>query len=225
MNPRVAIVLFNLGGPDSLAAVRPFLFNLFSDPDIFRLPLAWLTQKPFAALVSRRRAAEASHGYAAIGGASPLLANTRKQAGALSQALRADGDFEVHICMRYWHPRAAEVVAKLKTDGIGRVLLLPLYPHYSRTTTGSSRNEFERECARQHYRPAMTLVHEWYDQADYLAGIVETLREQAAQFPEPDPARIELLFSAHGLPQKIVAAGDPYEKQIRASSGFTRRLC
>lgn len=217
MNPRVAIVLFNLGGPDSLAAVRPFLFNLFSDPDIFRLPLAWLTQKPFAALVSRRRAPEASHGYAAIGGASPLLANTRKQAAALAQALRVDGDFEVHVCMRYWHPRAAEVVARLKASGISRVLLLPLYPHYSLTTTGSSRNEFERECARQHYRPATALVHEWYHQPDYLAGIVETLRAQATQFPDPDPAHIELLFSAHGLPQKIVTAGDPYEQQIRAT--------
>jgi ferrochelatase len=215
MKNRIAVVLFNLGGPDSLAAVQPFLFNLFSDPDIFRLPLAGLTQKPFAALLSRRRAPEATLGYAAIGGASPLLANTRRQADSLAQALQADGEFTVHICMRYWHPRAAEVVARLKADGVARVVLLPLYPQYSRTTTGSSVNEFERECECQHYRPARTLVREWYDQPDYIEAIVQTLHQQAAQFP--DPTRIELLFSAHGLPQKIVAAGDPYEQQIRAT--------
>src|SRR5262245_61817477 len=108
MTDRIAIVLFNLGGPDSLAAVRPFLFNLFSDPDIFRLPLSALTQKPFAALVSWRRAPEAAKGYAAIGGASPLLANTRAQADALARALRQDGNFDVYVCMRYWHPRATD---------------------------------------------------------------------------------------------------------------------
>src|SRR6185436_7533724 len=138
---RIAVVLFNLGGPDSLSAVRPFLFNLFSDPDIFRLPLARLTQKPFAALVSRRRTPEAEKGYTAIGGASPLLANSRRQAEALLHALSSDGDFDVHVCMRYWHPRASEVVAELKASGISRVVLLPLYPQYSITTTGSSFNE------------------------------------------------------------------------------------
>jgi ferrochelatase len=219
---RVAIVLFNLGGPDSLAAVRPFLFNLFSDPDIFRLPLPWLTQKPFAALVSRRRTEEAARGYAAIGGASPLLRNTERQARALEQALANDGDFEIHICMRYWHPRAAEVVERLKARGIQRVVLLPLYPHFSLATSGSSFNEFQRECALRDYRPQLSFVREWYDQSDYLDAIAQSLREQAKQFPDPDPARIELLFSAHGLPKKIVAAGDPYETQICASVDAVR---
>jgi ferrochelatase len=214
---RTAVVLFNLGGPDSLSAVRPFLFNLFSDPDIFRLPLPWLTQKPFAALISRRRAPEAAHGYAAIGGASPLLANTRRQADALSQLLRPDSDAEVHICMRYWHPRADEVVERLRTGGIDRVLLLPLYPHYSRTTTGSSYNEFMHECRRQRYEPRVYLVRDWYDQADYLEGIKQTLEHEIRAFPDPRPESVELLFSAHGLPQKIVDAGDPYETQIRAT--------
>lgn len=217
MTNRVAVVLFNLGGPDSLATVRPFLFNLFSDPDIFQLPLGALTQKPFAALVSWRRAPEAAIGYAAIGGASPLLANTRTQADALARALMQDGNFSVHVCMRYWRPRAASVVEQLKAQGISRVVLLPLYPQYSITTTGSSYNEFQRECKRQNYYPAISLVREWFDQPDYLDGIVTTLREQAALFPDPDPANIDVLFSAHGLPQKIVDAGDPYEKQIRAT--------
>lgn len=217
MKDRVAVVLFNLGGPDSLAAVQPFLFNLFSDPDIFRLPLRSLTQKLFAAIVSRRRAPEAAKGYAAIGGASPLLANTHKQAEALARALAGDGDFDVRVCMRYWHPRATEVVAQLKSQGVSRLVLLPLYPQYSMTTSGSSYNEFRRECARQDFRPTVSLVREWYDQPDYLGGIAETLRQEAARFPNPDPSNIEVLFSAHGLPRKIVDAGDPYERQIRAT--------
>lgn len=222
MTHRISVVLFNLGGPDSLEAVQPFLYNLFSDPDIFRLPLARLTQKPFATWVSRRRAPEAAKGYAAIGGASPLLANTDKQAAALARALATNGDFDVHVCMRYWNPRAASVVAALKAAQPSRVVLLPLYPHYSRTTTGSSFAEFQRECERQHYRPTLSFVREWYAQPDYIDGIVQTIHKQAAHFPNPDPSAIELLFSAHGLPQKIVDAGDPYETQIRGTFDAVR---
>jgi ferrochelatase len=214
---RVAVVLFNLGGPDSPDALRPFLFNLFSDPDIFRLPMGWLTQKPFASLVSRRRAPEAAHGYAAIGGASPLLANTRKQADALARTLEKDGNFEIHICMRYWHPRARAVVQQLKASGISRVILLPLYPQYSSTTSGSSYNEFQRECDRAHYRPQVSFVRQWYDQPDYLQAITDCLRREITHFPDPDPSKIEVLFSAHGLPRKLVEAGDPYETHIRAT--------
>lgn len=215
MSDRTAVVLCNLGGPDSLEAVRPFLFNLFSDPDIFRLPLGFLTQRPFASLISRRRTPEAAKGYAAIGGKSPILEYTRAQAGALERAL--NGDFDVHVCMRYWHPLTDEVVSALKQKNYSRVILLPLYPQYSITTTGSSYNEFMRQCQRQDYHPAVTLVREWYDNPDYQGAIVETLSAEAKKFPDPDPARIELLFSAHGLPQKIVNQGDPYERQIRAT--------
>lgn len=222
MKDRIAVVLFNLGGPDSLAAVRPFLFNLFSDPDIFRLPLGFLTQKPFAALLSWRRTPEASHGYAAIGGSSPLLANTQHQAEALTRALAADGNFEIYICMRYWHPRASAVIERLKSRDIKRVILLPLYPQYSLTTTGSSYNEFQRECARRKYFPEISLIREWHDQPDYLDGIAQTLREEASRFPNPDPQNIEVLFSAHGLPKKIVDGGDPYEQQVRATFNAVR---
>ena len=212
---RRAVVLFNLGGPDSLAAVRPFLYNLFADPDIISLPLGGLLQKPFARMVSTRRAAEAAHGYAAIGGQSPLLANTRAQAGALQQAL---GDEAwVTIAMRYWHPRAEAAVADLKARGITRAVLLPLYPHYSRTTTGSSANDFACAYRAADYQPLTALVHHWYDQPDYLAGIVESLRAALAALPNPDPAATQVLFSAHGLPQKVMAGGDPYERHIRAT--------
>jgi len=215
MSERIAVVLCNLGGPDSLESVRPFLFNLFSDPDIFRLPLGFLTQRPFAALIARRRAPAAAKGYAAIGGKSPILKFTRAQAEALKRGL---GDsFDVHVCMRYWHPLTGEVVTMLKNRNYRRVILLPLYPQYSITTSGSAYNEFIRQCERQHYRPEVTLVRQWYDQPDYLGAIVEMLRAEAQKFPDPDPQRIELLFSAHGLPRKIVDQGDPYERQIRTT--------
>lgn len=222
MKKQTAVVLFNLGGPDSLAAVEGFLYNLFSDPDIFNLPLGFLTQKPFARLISRRRAPEASVGYAALGGKSPLLENTQKQAAALQQALDAAGDYKVIICMRYWHPLTDAVVAAMKVQGFERVILLPLYPQYSRTTTGSSYNAFMRECERQHYHPHISHIRQWYDLKGYQQAIVEDIRAAAAALTDPDPAQMELLFSAHGLPQKIVDAGDPYEEQIRATYGALR---
>ncbi len=221
---RTAVVLFNLGGPDSLQAVQPFLYNLFSDPDIFRLPLAWLTQKPFARLLSRRRAPEAAKGYEAMGGKSPLLEHTRDQAQALERALREHGEFDVHICMRYWHPLADEVVTALQGETYGRVILLPLYPQYSRTTTGSSYNDFMRACRHAGYHPDVHLIEHWYQQPGYHQAIADSIRAAAAGLPDSDPGSIELLFSAHGLPQKIVDAGDPYEQHIRATVASVKRL-
>ena len=217
MENRNAVVLFNLGGPDSLQSVRPFLFNLFSDPDIFKFPLSFLTQKVFAWFIARRRTPEAAKGYAAIGGKSPLLENTQEQAIALQLAFAEDGEFDVYVCMRYWHPLSREVVADLKAKGYSRVILLPLYPQYSLTTSGSSYNAFLRACQRQNYQPETVFIEQWYDQPHYQDAIVESLKAEAEKFPDPDPNHIELLFSAHGLPQKFIDAGDPYEKQIRAT--------
>jgi ferrochelatase len=233
MQTRTAVVLLNLGGPDSLDAVEPFLFNLFSDPDIIQLPLGFLLQKPVARLIARRRTPEARHNYAAIGGSSPLLDNTRRQATALETALRGAGQYEVLVCMRYWHPLTDAVVAELKARNHQRVLLLPLYPQYSRTTTGSSVKEFQRACARAGYAPNVRLVRDWPTQADYLAGIAESIVAEARRFPDRDPAGTELLFSAHGLPKKLVAQGDPYQREVeatyealRARLGFPRTtLC
>ena len=222
MTKKTAVVLFNLGGPDSLQAVEGFLYNLFSDPDIFNLPLGFITQKPFARLISRRRAPAASIGYAALGGKSPLLENTQKQAQALEQSLAAHGAYDVIVCMRYWHPLTRAVVADMKTQSYEKVLLLPLYPQYSRTTSGSSYNEFMRECTRQHYQPDITFIHHWYELEDYQQAIADDIRAIAAQLPDPDPAHLSLLFSAHGLPQKIVDAGDLYEQHIRATYDAVR---
>jgi ferrochelatase len=233
MSSPTAVVLFNLGGPDALTAVEPFLYNLFRDPAIFRLPLARLTQRPLARWIARRRAPAARAAYAAIGGRSPLLEHTRRQAEALARALAPHGAFEVEICMRYWHPLTAATVERLKARGIERCVLLPLYPQYSDTTTGSSYDEFRRECMRQNYQPRMRLIRHWYDDPDYQQAVAEGIGAAAARLPDPDPARIELLFSAHGLPQKLVAAGDPYRREIeatyealRARLGFPRTtLC
>ena len=207
----------NLGGPNSLAAVRPFLYKLFSDPDIFQFPLGRIGQKIMATLIARRRAPTARANYAAIGGKSPILANTDRQARALQAELDKTGAYKVFICMRYWDPMSAEVVQQLKQQEYQRVILLPLYPQYSKTTTGSSYNDFIRSCQRVDYSPEVHLIESWYQEPGYLDTIVESIQATAREFPELGPDRIHLLFSAHGLPKKLVAAGDPYEQQIRAT--------
>lgn len=224
MGKPTAVVLFNLGGPDSLEAVEPFLFNLFSDPDIFKFPLGFITQKWFARLISRRRAPQASVGYRAIGGKSPLLESTNAQAEALRQALTDEGDYEIFVCMRYWHPMADAIVTALKQKGIDDVILLPLYPQYSMTTTGSSYNDFQRACRRQDYQPKTTLIKQWYQKAAYHQAIASSIRKEAEKLPDSSPENIELLFSAHGLPQKIIDQGDPYEKHIRATFEAIREI-
>ncbi len=217
MENQTAVVLFNLGGPLSLQSVEGFLFNLFSDPDIFKIPFGFAAQKVFAFIFTKRRLREARISYAAIGGRSPLLENTEKQAAALRQALSGEGRCDVYVCMRYWHPLTEQVVADLKRMQYSRVILLPLYPQYSTTTTGSSYNEFLRQCERQRYRPHITLIKHWHEQEDYQQAVVESIQRQAEKFSRSDPAEISLLFSAHGLPQKIVNAGDPYEQHITAT--------
>ncbi len=217
MTTRIAVVLCNLGGPDSLQAVRPFLYNLFSDPAILDVPLGALARKPLAWLIAKRRTPTAAKGYAVLGGKSPLLENTQRQAAALAGALAGDGEFDVHVCMRYWHPRAAEVVAMLKQAGYARVVLLPLYPQFSRTTTGSSHREFLRECERARFAPRIDVIREWHDAPQYLDAVADSLRRELARFPDPDPAHTEVLLSAHGLPRKLADAGDPYETQVRAT--------
>ncbi|KPK10420.1 MAG: hypothetical protein AMJ68_09240 [Acidithiobacillales bacterium SG8_45] len=223
MAKHTAVVLFNLGGPDSLEAVEPFLFNLFSDPDIFKLPLGFITQKPFARLISRRRAPEASKGYEAMGGKSPIGDYTRAQADALSTALKDAGDYQVFVCMRYWHPMSEEVVQQLKQEGFEQVILLPLYPQYSTTTSGSSYNDFVRACRRASYNPTLRFIEKWYDEPRYQETIADAIRQEAGKLPDPDPEKIELLFSAHGLPQKIVKRGDPYQQQIEATYEAVRK--
>jgi ferrochelatase len=208
-----AVVLFNLGGPDSLASVEPFLFNLFSDPDIIRLPrpLRFL-QRTIASGISRRRGPESRHNYERIGGKSPLLENTKKQAAALEKALGAG--YQVFIAMRYWEPLAPETVAALKAANPEAVYLLPLYPQYSISTTASSLNDFDAAAKAAGVAFNTKRINEWYDRPGYAEIIASCIRPALAG---RDPATTHLLFSAHGVPVSYVTKyGDPYQKQVEA---------
>ncbi|MBI1206180.1 MAG: ferrochelatase [Azospirillum sp.] len=206
---RTAVVLFNLGGPDSLAAVRPFLFNLFNDPAIIRLPRLprWL----LAQLISGRRAPIAREIYAQIGGASPLLANTLDQAVALKQALVAAGEVEVFIAMRYWHPMAEDTAAAVAAFAPDRVLLLPLYPQWSTTTTASSLAAWRTAARRAGITAPSSVVCCYPTNSgliDAMAALIKPELDVASAYGRP-----RLLLSAHGLPKRVVAAGDPYQWQ------------
>lgn len=197
---KTAVVLFNLGGPDSLDAVEPFLFNLFFDPAIIRLP------KPqrflVAKLISSRRAPKTKEIYKFIGNKSLLLELTEAQGNALKQSLnqQENGEFEVFVAMRYWHPRAKEVVEKIKKFSPQKIILLPLYPQFSTTTSQSSIQEFQVELKRQQLNcDVVTIGCYPYEQA-LIDAHVELLLETQQKIPAQQPYRI--LFSAHGLPKK-----------------------
>ncbi len=210
---RLAVVLFNLGGPDSPEAVQPFLFNLFRDPAIIGLPnpLRWLV----ARMISRRRAPVAREIYAQIGGKSPLLEFTRQQSAALQQALRDDGAdvVEVFVAMRYWHPLATETARAVKRFEPDRVVLLPLYPQYSTTTTGSSIDDWRRAAAGAGLTMPTSTVCCYPTEAGFIAAHAR-LVGQAWAAATAGGAKARILFSAHGLPRKVVARGDPYRGQI-----------
>jgi ferrochelatase len=216
---RRAVVLFNLGGPDRPEAVRPFLFNLFNDPAIISLPqpLRYLV----ARLISGRRAATAAEIYGKIGGGSPLLANTRAQAQALEASL--GGDTRVFVAMRYWHPMAAETAAAVRDFGPDQVILLPLYPQFSTTTTGSSHADWTR-AARAVGLDAPTKTVCCYPTArGFVAALVELIRPMLAEARKVGRPRV--LFSAHGLPKKVVRGGDPYQWQVeRTAAAILREL-
>lgn len=210
--PKLAVVLFNLGGPDSLAAVRPFLFNLFRDPAIIQLPA--IARYPLAALISTTRSKTAQANYALMGGRSPLLPETQAQAKALEAELTAQGhDARVFIAMRYWKPFADETAKAVAAFAPDEIVLLPLYPQYSTTTTGSSVKDWRRA----YEGPGRTRTVCCYPDAEGLAAAhAAEVRKVWAAAGSPDNVR--LLFSAHGLPQQVIDAGDPYQAQIEATA-------
>ncbi len=215
---KTAVVLFNLGGPDSLPAVRPFLFSLFNDPAIIGapLPIRWL----LAQFISRRRASAARAIYREMGGASPLLPNTQAQANALEAELNRDNEtadgYKTFIAMRYWHPRVTEAVSAVQAYRPDRIVLLPLYPQYSSTTTGSSLRDWHAAAARAGLTVPSAAVC-CYPQQDGLIGeMAARLRPHIAAARAKGPVR--LLLSAHGLPKQIVARGDPYQWQVEQTA-------
>ena len=208
------VALLQLGGPDSPAAVEPFLYNLFCDPDIIDLPLAFLFRKPLARLISSRRAPKVQEYYRHIGGKSPILRLTERQARALERALGSPVPVRVGIAMRYWHPLTHSTVRQFKAEGLKRVVLLPLYPQYSKSTTGSSVNEWRRVASAEGYHPEVRIVEEYCEHPDYIAAIVRNVRIALNRVPGTARGAVHLVFSAHGTPMSLVRAGDPYQRQV-----------
>jgi ferrochelatase len=212
---RVGVLLLNLGGPDQLEDVRPFLFNLFSDPEIIRLPFPWL-QKPLAWLISTTRARRSQENYRQIGGGSPLRRITEEQAQALQQALHHRGqETQVYIGMRYWYPFTEEAIARIKRDGIDQLVILPLYPQFSISTSGSSFRLLEQLWNEDPTLQKIehTIVPSWYDSPGYLRAMAQLIEQELDQFANPDA--VHIFFSAHGVPLSYVEeGGDPYQHEI-----------
>lgn len=209
---KIGVVLFQLGGPDSLDAIEPFLYNLFCDPDIIDFPFARIARQPLARLISTTRARHVRHHYAEIGGRSPILEFTRRQARALEAELQRDYDARVVVAMRYWHPFTTEAIRELEAHAPEEVVLLPLYPQYSRTTTGSSLNEWKRAFQPNGWNPRVHALHDFHADAGYICAQVDAIRESLAAFD--NPAEVDMVFSAHSVPAAVIEAGDPYQRQI-----------
>jgi ferrochelatase len=210
-NRRTGVVLFQLGGPDSPEAIEPFLYNLFCDPDIIDFPFARIGRKPLAKLISVARARKVQHHYQAIGGCSPIRRLTERQARALEKRLCSEGlDARCFVAMRYWHPFTEEAVAALEASQCDEIVLLPLYPQYSRTTTGSSLNEWDRRFSAA--GPQVHSIREFYRNGLYVDALTERVEDALARFPDPDD--VILVFSAHSVPIAVIEQGDPYQRQI-----------
>lgn len=218
MAQKVAVILFNLGGPDKPDSIQPFLFNLFNDPAIIGAPgpIRWL----LAQYISAKRAPVAKQIYAQIGGKSPLYDLTRQQAAALQSALNQNGagrEYRCFIAMRYWHPFTGQAMAEARAWGATQVVLLPLYPQYSSATSGSSIKEWNAVAARTGFKVPTATVCCYPTEPGFVATQAELLArslERAATVTN----NIRVLFSAHGLPKSVIDKGDPYQSQIEAGA-------
>ncbi|WP_353930320.1 ferrochelatase [Okeanomitos corallinicola TIOX110] len=212
---RVGVLLLNLGGPDKLEDVGPFLYNLFSDPEIIRLPFRWM-QKPLAWFIATRREKTSQENYKHIGGGSPLRRITEEQGDALKAKLEEMGKAaDIYVGMRYWHPYTEEAIAQLAEDKIDKLVILPLYPQFSISTSGSSFRLLEKLWQETPKLQPLeyTVIPSWYKQPGYLQAMAELIIEQLNKFPHPDQAHI--FFSAHGVPKSyVIEAGDPYQQEI-----------
>ena len=210
---RVGIVLFQLGGPDSLEAVERFLLNLFLDPDIIPLGPLGILRRPIAKLISSRRAPHVAEKYAEIGRRSPIGALTERQRVRLRDALAHYIDPVIVTAMRYWHPLTSEAADALRKVGpLDQIVLLPLYPHYSYATTLSSLKEWRRVYGEADGGPPVRTIDHFYDHPLYIRALVQRIGSMLRQFA--DSSKIHLIFSAHGLPMSLVEKGDPYPEQI-----------
>ncbi len=213
---KLAVVLFNLGGPDRPEAIRPFLLNLFRDPAILRVP--FFVRPLLARIIATARVKPATENYAILGGKSPLLELTREQAAALETALSGPGlEARCFIAMRYWHPFSLQAAKDLRDWGADEVFLLPLYPHFSTTTTGSSLAAWRDAAAQVGLARPVTTLCCWFNDEAYVAATADIVRRALAAARREASAPLRILFSAHGLPETIVRKGDPYQFQIEST--------
>ena len=219
---KTAVVLFNLGGPDCPEAVEPFLRNLFTDPAIISLP--WLVRQPLGRLIAKRRAPIAREIYEKIGGRSPIVEETQAQARALEQALAAQGlEAKAFIAMRCWHPFSDGAALAVKQWGAEKIVLLPLYPQYSTTTTASSLKDWDRAAKKVGLNVPTTQVCCYPDAPGFIEALADSIRETWAKTKQG--TRYRLLLSAHGLPERVVAKGDPYQWQVeRTATALVEKL-
>jgi ferrochelatase len=217
---KYAVVLMNLGGPDSLENVRQFLENLFSDPDIFKIPIY---QKQIAKIISKVRAPKIIEEYKLIGGKSPIIYWTERQKFLLETKLNEKEHlFDVFIAMRYWHPRSVEVCSKLDSNLYNKIILFPLYPQYSYTTVRSSVNEWHRYY--QGDKDKLIYIHDFYRNKNYLRALNEKIDLALDKFKVPDKSKIHFLFSAHGIPINYIKQGDPYQNQIEETVNLVMKM-
>lgn len=227
-NTPTGILLLNMGGPDCIDDVPSFLYNLFSDREIIRLGPAFL-QKPLAWFISRRRAPKSQSIYRKIGGSSPLRRITEEQAAALSNILAGDGNFIIKVAMRYWDPTAKEAVSQLRDHGVKRIIALPLYPHYTKATSGSSLIDLRAACLE--IAPDIDLVEisSWPTESHYIEALVQRIIKGAESF---DGDEFQLVYSAHSLPVSFIEQGDPYVDELNKTiceleqrTGIEGKLC
>ncbi|CAH8302256.1 unnamed protein product [Eruca vesicaria subsp. sativa] len=214
---KIGVLLLNLGGPETLNDVQPFLYNLFADPDIIRLPRPFqFLQGTIAKFISVVRAPKSKEGYAAIGGGSPLRKITDEQADAIQMALQAKNvSADVYVGMRYWFPFTEEAVQQIKKDKITRLVVLPLYPQYSISTTGSSVRVLQDLFRKDPYlaRVPVAIIESWYQRRGYVNSMADLIEKELQNFS--DPKEVMVFFSAHGVPVSYVEnSGDPYQKQM-----------
>jgi ferrochelatase len=216
--PLKAVILLNMGGPDSLSAVKPFLYNLFSDREIIKLgPYSF--QKIFARLISSLRLKKSMHYYQLIGGRSPLNDITHAQASALENILGPD--YRVYVGMRYWHPFIEDTVKIIEKSGINHIVVLSLYPQFSLATTGSSIKEYKRVIHGKKF--TTRYINQWYNFTPYIESLLELIDKELLSFNRYQD--VDVLFSAHSLPEYFIKKGDPYLEQTEATiSEINKRL-
>ena len=204
-----AVILFNLGGPDNLESVEPFLFNLFNDPAIISIPS--FLRYPLAKFISKQRAPIAKNIYREMGNKSPILELTEKQASSLEKNLSTQGSYKCFVVMRCWHPRAVDVIKKVKSYDPKEIILLPLYPQFSATTSGSSINEWKELCEKQNYKVKTKIICCYPTEDNFIESHASLIKKVIKKLNNKN---FKLIFSAHGLPESKIRKGDPYQWQV-----------